>query len=374
MKIRIVSLVLASFLAVSVAFGQVASSTEELNAALAFLKEQAASVPAVKANEDTIRAVLTRYYLDPDSLKDSEREIVIAFLSDFKLGSRSKGKDAKLAELFGGGDSEGLFGPGETKPAPKPNKKAPSPPPVTPAPKPAPKRSAQPPKLTALKKKPIFIAGARPAPGGKSIGYIDLSVEGRRKTLVEVLSGGSLGVAKRADVIRARFLALNNADPLWWMKLGVGSVKGQSVVTSPRAPGGFIVTADAEFARECGLEPAALARTLVRKIRDGMEETRSSISTRALPSPEEMRGAAISLRQEGDGLFATDKKAAEAKYLAAVSMEGDPTYHVAYLRLADLYLATSRKADAKKVLQDALEVEGLAASAKAELEKKLAGL
>lgn len=186
--------------------------------------------------------------------------------------------------------------------------------------------------------------------------------------MVEVLAGTSkLDAKKRAQVVATRMQALSKSNRLWWTMLKVGQVKGQYVVGT----GGqnFVITADQAFAREWGLPPSSLAKQLILKIRSSLDPEKSDqFGSRDLTA-EELRIAAIDLRQQGDALYASNPSGAEAKYRASIA--NDPTYGVSYLRIADLQLAKKDTEAAKAILHEGLSVTGLAADQRASLEAKL---
>jgi Tfp pilus assembly protein PilF len=85
-----------------------------------------------------------------------------------------------------------------------------------------------------------------------------------------------------------------------------------------------------------------------------------------------MRQAAIDLRQESDDLYGSSPSQAEAKYKSAI--QNDATYHVPYLRLADLYKSQGKADLAKDIVNEALKVDSITGTQRAELEAKLRSL
>jgi len=86
-------------------------------------------------------------------------------------------------------------------------------------------------------------------------------------------------------------------------------------------------------------------------------------------TPEDLRLAAIDLRQQGDALFKSSPAAAEAKYKQATA--NDPIYDVPYLRLADICLGRKDMDGAREILKNALAVDGMSSDSKNDLTRKL---
>lgn len=334
-----------------------------LSEALAWLKKVQPSMdPTVKKDVPALEAILRRYFNEPDSLRASEEEIAVAFLdtmpSDDDLGGRGGSMD-KMRKF------ESLLG-APAKPAPTPPKKTSgNKPPVKP---PTPAKVTVKHKIPGIHAKATFSAVSRTAPGGKPIGAVMLSIGGRSKTVVEVLSGTSkLDVQRRAKVVADRMQALSKSNRLWWAMLKVSQVKGQYVVGTGGS--NFVITADTAFAKEWGLTPSQLAKQLILKIRSSLDPEKSESFGGRDFSPEEMHVAAVDLRQEGDALYATSKAKAEEKYKSAIG--NDPTYAVPYVRLADLYASKGDKVAAQEILKQGLAVEEMSADQKATLSAKL---
>ncbi len=314
------------------ALALVASARTDLPKALAWLHKVGPSLaPNVRADLPAVEAILHRYFEDRDSLRASEQEIAEAFLatvpSDEDIADRGSALDRmKGFESLMGGAKKTAMPP---KPA---------------APKPRPPAGKRP--IPGVHTRTVFAASSRSAPGGKRIGVVIL---GGKKTVVEILAAsGGLDVARRAHVVASRMQALADRDRLWWATLGVRRVRG-SYVVAPRAAGDFVITADPAFAKEWGLSPDRLAKQLVVKIRSAVDpEQGGGFSGRAL-SEDDLRLAAVDLRQRGDAAFASSPSGAESLYKQAI--ENDPGYAVPYLRLADLYLARHDVAGARAILQ-----------------------
>lgn len=339
------------------------SNQQKLTEALNWLKRiQAGMTPEVKKDVPALESILRRYYLEPDTLRATEEDIALAFIETMPKDS------GDLADRGGSMDKlrkfEALLGSSAPAPAPKPTPGKPKP---KPKPKPAPKVVVKR-KIPGVHSKATFTADSRTAPGGKTIGVVQLNIAGRSKTVVEVLAGTSkLDAKKRAQVVATRMQSLSKSNRLWWTMLKVGQVKGQYVVGT----GGknFVITADSTFAKEWGLSPSALANQLILKIRSSLDPEKSEqFGSRDLTA-EELRIAAIDLRQQGDALYASNATAAEAKYRAAIA--NDPTYGIPYLRIADLFLAKKDNDGAKNILNEGLKVTGLVGDQRASLESKL---
>jgi hypothetical protein len=228
-------------------------------------------------------------------------------------------------------------------------------------------------KLPGISSRPTFTAVEKSAPGGKRIGAVLVSIDGRRKTVIEILSQSpGMTLKQRAQIIATRMKNLSAKNPLWWTTVKPGSKRGEAVVKAAGAPEGFLVTADRPFANECGVTPDQLARQLANKIRTTFDANSGDEFGGRDLTPDQMRQAAIDLRQEGDDLFSTSQTQAEAKYKAAI--QNDAGYHVPYLRLADLYKSQGKSQMAKDILGEGLKVEAITGAQRAELEAKLRSL
>jgi hypothetical protein len=339
---------------------------QKYKAAIAWLHKIEPEFSAeMKAMIPSLEAVLERYYMDPESLRQSERDLAEAFIATMpETGDGISGRGSAEDRMK---DFAAILGSSpKPKPAAKPKPKT-TPPPKT-APKPMPKI-----KLPGISSKPVYTAVEKSAPGGKKIGAVMVSIGGRKKTVIEILAkSGGMSLKQRAQIIANRMAALSKKNPLWWTTSKAGTVRGEAVVRVAGAPGGYIVTADRYFANECGVSPSQLARQLANKIRTTFDpQSGDEFGGRAL-TPEDMRQAAIDLRQEGDDLYATSKTQAEAKYKLAI--QNDPSYHVPYLRLADMYVSMGKKDEAKSVLEEGLKVEAIGGPQRAELEARLKAL
>lgn len=338
----------------------------KLGDALAWLdKVKSGFSPNVQADVPAIRAILTRYFNDPGSLRASEEEIATTFLKTVPdpngIGSRGGGEDRMkdFDALMGGGGGGGSSssGGGHSKPKPKPK----------PHPVPEPHH-----KIPGIHSKPVFTAHRVSAPGGKKIGSVTISSNGSNKTVIEILTpAANYDVYQRAQVVAARMQRIARSNRLWWTTLKVSQVKGQYVV-GPARGSEFIITADDAFAKEWGVSTQQLAKQLVVKIRTAVDAEESENFGGRSTTSDDLRMASIDLRQQGDSLFGTDAKAAEEKYQLAI--QNDPTYAVPYLRLADIYVARNDSKGAKELLSSALNVEGMSADQKATLSAKLKAL
>jgi hypothetical protein len=300
--------------------------------------------PETKGDVDTFLAVLDRCESEPDSLTASEKQILEALDKDSGLGTRGK-VSGRLAAILGkkkAKEPEDLFVD-------------------TPQP------------LPALRSKPVFRSGVRSAPKGRKIGFVEMRLNGRSTTLVEIFSTAGGSQAKRAAIVRDRIATAHRGDPLWWMKLTVGASNGETVVKYPRLSTGYIVTADRRFADQCSVDTRGLARLLIYNIRNGYERKPSGL--RGDVTSEEIRAQAVTLRQEGDVLFATDRNAAAEKYRLAFSpAEGDPAYLVPYLRLAELLASDGKLSEAKVVLQTAASEPSMSEADRAKAKSALRDL
>jgi tetratricopeptide (TPR) repeat protein len=231
---------------------------------------------------------------------------------------------------------------------------------------------------------PEFRAYEIATPGGKRIGVVDMTVSGRRSRIVEVVSAmPGWPVGKRAEAVADRLRKVQQADPGWWKRLGVGKSNKAVVVTVsglkagdiPKASDGspYVITADAKFAREWGLSPAGLAKQLVSGIKQTFQPARVSWGTRSSDggsgtpmTAEDKRATAIKMKQEGDDAFSQqDFESAEANYRDAIKMS--PEYAVPYLRLAELYCSQGKNDEAREVLQSAKGLKTLTSEDKAEV-------
>jgi hypothetical protein len=321
------------------AAAQGADARQKLQSALAWLQRTEPSMDAASRKQaPALRAILERYYLDDASITACEADIAEAFLKTMpdESGANLQTRDpaGALKEL-----QAALH------------------------------------KAPGVAERPTFYSGTRRTPGGKSIGYIDVSMQGRRRTVVELLSApAKTTLIGRAKVIARDMQNVQQRQPLWWTQLSVGRIGSEYVVRAPGAPRGYLITADKHFAREWGLSRPSLAKQLITTIRrtfDPAKGTRIAMRD-ATPTPDEVRSDAVELRQAGDDAYARDPAEAEAKYRAAI--ETDPAYAVPYLRLADLLASAHRSADAKSILRQALAVTQIPADQRADLRKRLAQL
>lgn len=227
-------------------------------------------------------------------------------------------------------------------------------------------------KMPGVASEPTFIPGQRATPGGNRIGFVDVLIDGRQKTVVEIPAGSSgWSVSKRASEIARRMTALQQNDGLWWTRLNPGQARREYVVAQPEAPSGFVMTADARFAKEWGLTPAALAKQLVYDVRNTFDPTTDpSALARQLETPEETHQRAVEARQQGDKTFSKGNTvAAEEAYKQAIHLA--PDYFVAYERLADLYQGQNKHLEERDVLTQAQRLTGLDGEQRREIAKRL---
>lgn len=351
-------LVCAAMVAASFAQGE----QDKLKQSLAWLhKIQVQFSPDVRAMVPSLEAVLERYFQEPATLRQSERDLAEAFLATMPATGEELGGRGSQEERMK--DFEALLGSTPKKPAAPPKAHSPKP---TPPPKPA---AVRPPKakIPGIASKPTFAAIEKQAPGGKRIGAVVVSISGRKKTVVEIFSTTpGYTLQRRAAVIAGRMRSLSASNPLWWTTVKPGNARGEVVVRAAGAP--ILVTADRAFADECGMTPDQLARQLATKIRTTFDaQSGDEFGGRDL-TPDQMRQAAIDLRQEGDDVYSASAAQAEAKYKLAI--QNDASYHVPYLRLADLYKAQGKVADARAILDEGLKNQAIVGSQRAELEGK----
>jgi hypothetical protein len=211
--------------------------------------------------------------------------------------------------------------------------------------------------ISTLVSKPVYSAGVTRISKHLSMAWVAISVQGRPQVKVfEVPGSGKAGPLARAKTIRDRLAKVSNADRLWWMQLTVSHVKGEDVVKVRDEPG-FIVTADKPFAAQVGMSSAQLASFIITRVKNAMDNRKSSLlggrseGPIEPPSAAQMRSSAIDLRENGDDLADTNATDAEAKYRAAIV--ADPTYAIPYSRLVMLLTDHGRKADADAVRQQA---------------------
>jgi len=331
----------------------VQDNQQKLKDAIAWLhKIEPQFTPDVKAMVPDIESVLTRYYTDPDSLRQSERDLAEAFIATMpSTGNDLSGRASPDERMK---DFESLLGSTPKKTT------------TNPAPPAKPK-----PKIPGISTHPTFTAVEKTAPGGKHIGAVVVSIDGRKKTVIEILSTiPKMTLQQRAQIVANRMRGLSAKNPLWWTTVKSGTAHGEAIVRAAGAP--ILVTADKPFASECGMSPTKLAGELAIKIRTTFDpNSGDELGGRDL-TPDQMRQAAIDLRQEGDDLYSDSPAQAEEKYKQAI--ENDATYYVPYLRLADLYKAQNKVDEAKDILSQGLKVDAIQGDQRSELEAKLKSL
>jgi hypothetical protein len=280
----------------------------------------------------TFRAVLERVYLDRESATESELQLARA-LQAF-TGSRAVDPGADLELL----KSQIAATPG-------------------------------------VKTKPEVLASQRKTPGGKRVGVVTLKVGARRKTIAEIAAGaGGYTPYQRAGEVARRLRAVHQKNALWWTQARADVRGNDHVVAAPQAPGGYVITADANYARERGLSRPALASRLLRDIRSTYDALASGGRDLTDLSPEEQkerrRQEAVDLRLDADAAFdRNDRGSAERLYVKA--RETDPSYVAAYTRLADLYAARKQADRRRAVLRQALARPDLDPADRREIERML---
>ncbi|HTQ11665.1 MAG TPA: tetratricopeptide repeat protein [Fimbriimonadaceae bacterium] len=345
---------LAVGLVLTAAAAPVQDNQQKLKDAIAWLHKIEPQLSAdVKAMVPDIESILDRYYTDPDSLRQSEKDLAEAFIATMpSSGDELSGRASSDERMK---DFESLLGSTPKKPA--------TPTTHTPA-KPKPK-------IPGISSHPTFSAVDKTAPGGKHIGAVIVSIDGRKKTVIEILSTvPKMSLADRARVIANRMRGLSAKNPLWWTTVKPGSANGEAIVRAAGAP--ILVTADKPFANECGMSPDQLAKQLAVKIRTTFDPNSGDEFGGRDLTPDQMRQAAIDLRQEGDDVYSDSPAQAEDKYKQAI--ENDATYFVPYLRLADLYKAQNKIDAAKDILNQGLKVDAIQGDERSQLEAKLKSL
>ena len=348
MKKKLLSLAILAALLVLSPLALAQDNQAKLKQALTWLnKVQSGFSPSVRADVPAIQAILTRYFTEPDTLRASEEEVAVAFLKTMPDENETGTRGANLDKMQ---EFEALMG---SKPATKTKVHTP---PVHHRPVPG------------VQTKPLFSASRVQAPGGKSIGAVNLGINGHSKTVVEVVtSSGQFDVYKRAQIVARRMQKLSSAKPLWWTMLRPAQVRGEYVVAVGNSSD-FVITADAAFAKEWGLSSQALAKQLVLKIRSAVDSEKSETFGGRDLTPDDLHLAAVELRQQGDALYKSSPGQAKAKYKQAT--ETDPTYSIPYLRLADLSLTKKDPASARAILDKALTVDGMSADQKSDVQRK----
>jgi tetratricopeptide (TPR) repeat protein len=226
-----------------------------------------------------------------------------------------------------------------------------------------------------IKTKPQVVASQRKTPGGGRIGVVTLNVGGRKKVVAEIIaSAGGLNPGQRAQSVARRLGLTHQKNPLWWTQIKAGMVGKDYVVASPQAPGGYVITADANYARERGLTRERLAHRLVNDIRTTYDtlasDGRATTDLSADEQKERRREEAVERRLQGDAAY-HQGKAAEAEALYQQSLALDPSYAVAYRRLAGLYAGPKQSQKRHEVLRQALAAPGLEDADRREIEQML---
>lgn len=209
-----------------------------------------------------------------------------------------------------------------------------------------------------------YTSGVVRQPGRAESGYVDMVKGTRRTRIVEIpTTAGDLGVAARAGTIARRMTSVQQKDPAWWSRITPGTAKdGQAVVSLPGGPVPYILTADANFAREWNMTPSALSHRLVTKIRSTMEV---STAKGVLATPQE---AAVQEKQAGDDAYSKgDRVAAEQHYQQAI--KNSPGYASAYELLIAVYKEQHETAKITALLLDAEGDPSLTAAQRKEIRR-----
>lgn len=212
--------------------------------------------------------------------------------------------------------------------------------------------------------KPILQSGETRVPGGGTVGYVYLVVNGKKKKVAEIPSRvGALRPAVRARIVQRRIETAAAKDAHWAARLKAKQLRGQWVVAAPSAPDGYILTADSAFARLRQTTPQKLALRLVDLVRLSLGT--AAFAGRAGGSAEEI---AAEMRAEGDAAYgAGDGAEAESRYKAA--LECAPNYTLPYLRLAALYHERKNATARDAIRTRAMGRANLSASERAELQR-----
>lgn len=203
-------------------------------------------------------------------------------------------------------------------------------------------------KIASAGKSVTYTSGVVRKPGGMESGYVDMTKGARKTRIVEIPTAvGDLGVSARAKMIARRMTSVQQRDPAWWSRITSGqAADGQAVVSLPSGPVPYILTADANFAKEWNTSPTTLAQRLVTKIRSAIE---TSTAKGVLATPEE---EAVLDKQAGDEAYAKgDKAAAEQHYKQAI--KDSPSYLIAYKLLIGVYKEQNKADQIKALITDA---------------------
>lgn len=301
---------------------QVVTPGDQAAAALKLFDEQSKTFPpSMQSQVPWLRKLINSYLMD-EVMTQSQVDVAVSTLEKIGFtGMKGSSRNVDWNSLFGGNATSA----------------------------PSTVKSSHATDVTTIRSKPSYKSGSNRIPGHATLAWVKLSIEGRSRTIIEVPASNHLTSVARAQAIAKNLEQVSRADRLWWMKISAGQYGGEEVVNAPGAPLGFIVTADVPFAKLFGETTDQLARSLITRIQTTMDNRPASLSGKRdfVPDP---RSDAVDLRDEGDDIFATDPKAAEAKYRAAIST--DPSYAVAYTRLVDLLVGQKRYAEADRVRTD----------------------
>jgi len=207
------------------------------------------------------------------------------------------------------------------------------------------------------------------ASGGK-VGVVMLRINGHEKTIVEVpTTAGNLSPGARARQISLRIQQAMKRDPLWYLSAKPGTVNGNDVVLVPKAPGGYIVTADPGFARLRQTTPAELAARIASDIRTTVD--RPSFLSMPRGSEKDRAAEAIDFRVQGDAAYDRGDVAA-AERLYQKGLKENPGYGVLYERLAGIYSEQGRYDKTAATAKAALALPDLDVEQKALFQQILA--
>jgi tetratricopeptide (TPR) repeat protein len=213
-----------------------------------------------------------------------------------------------------------------------------------------------------VKAMPQFVAGQRKTPGGRKIGFVTLKVGDEKKTVAEIFTAaGGYDQFERARQVSRRMQTAHKADPLWWTQMRVGNIRQNPVVAVPQSPDGYIITADANFARAWNTDQESLAKRLINNIR---------LTYDRLPGRPIVPETAVDLRIKGDEAYDSGNvQEAEQCYLKAKTK--DRSYAEVYQRLAELYAAQNQTEKMRQVVQEALSLPSIDEEQRKELQQLL---
>jgi tetratricopeptide (TPR) repeat protein len=149
----------------------------------------------------------------------------------------------------------------------------------------------------------------------------------------------------------------------------------------------YILTADQEFARECGKAPQRLAASLIDDIRAAFrppaaptpsqrlrrravrDSDAEAVSAAAKLTPEELLNCAVEYRRRGDEEYDEGNVAAAlSQYRTAVDL--CPSYAVARIRLVDALIEKGNTEEARAQLGELRKLSGLGKTDLAEIARQ----